>query len=158
MYYTIGQRKGMAIGGKDGQADTARWFVVKKDLQDNTLYVNNGDCPELYSASLVISNFNEIRGFDKKCADIPSADRRYRCTAKIRYRQPDQSCAAADMGGGQVRVIFDKPQRAVTVGQWCVLYDGEEVLGGGVITDCARPNFTVQNRYPRPADTAEGKE
>lgn len=124
MYYTIGQRRGMAIGGKDGAADTARWFVVKKDLPNNILYVNNGDCPELYSRSLIIEDFNLIKDFDGEV----------KCAAKIRYRQPNQSCVAVKAEGGKVRVAFDVPQRAVTLGQWCVLYDGDEVIGGGVIS------------------------
>ena len=124
MYYTIGQRRGMSIGGKDGKADTARWFVVRKDLGENVLYVNNGDCKELYSTELIITDFNVIADFDKQI----------KCTAKVRYRQPDQKCTATKIGDGKVRVVFDEPQRAVTTGQWCVLYDGDAVLGGGIIT------------------------
>lgn len=127
MYYTIGQRKGMALGGADGKTDTARWFVVKKDLKKNVLYVNNGDCPELYSAYLIIENFNEIRGFSAKIE----------CTAKIRYRQQDEKCTA-EKKGGKVRVEFARPQRAVTVGQWCVLYDNDEVIGGGMIWEAGK--------------------
>jgi len=128
MYYTIGQRKGLAIGGKDGKTDTARWFVVRKDLQNNILYVNNGDCPELYSKQLNIVNFNPIKDFNGQI----------KCTAKVRYRQTDQQCVAKRLPNGDVHVIFDKPQRAVTLGQWCVLYDGIEVLGGGIITEVGR--------------------
>ncbi|MDR1917445.1 MAG: tRNA 2-thiouridine(34) synthase MnmA [Christensenellaceae bacterium] len=148
MYYTIGQRKGMAIGGRDGKSDTARWFVIRKSLPHNILYVNNGDCPELYSKSLVMENFNEIKGFaDRiKCtakiryrqpeAVVPPAVKlsSYRCDAKIRYRQLDQQCVVTEIGDGKIRVVFDTPQRAVTPGQWCVLYDGDGVLGGGIIT------------------------
>jgi tRNA-specific 2-thiouridylase len=122
-YYTIGQRKGMAIGGVDGKADTSRWFVVRKDIQNNILYVNNGDCPELYSKSLTVSNFNAIKDFHGEI----------KCTAKNRYRQPDQKCTAKK-AGDKVIVRFDTPQRAVTLGQWCVLYDGVQVLGGGIIS------------------------
>jgi tRNA-specific 2-thiouridylase len=125
MYYTIGQRKGLAIGGINGKTDTARWFVVRKDLPNNILYVNNGDCPELYAKSLIAEDFNEIKSFDGKI----------KCCAKIRYRQPDQPCVAVKLGGGKIRVVFDNPQRAATAGQWCVLYDGCEVLGGGIITE-----------------------
>jgi tRNA-specific 2-thiouridylase len=124
MYYTIGQRKGLGIGGKDGKTDTSRWFVVKKDCGNNILYVNNGDCPELYSQKLIIENFNPIRDF----ADI------IHCTAKIRYRQADQKCTAKKLAGGKIEVTFEIPQRAVTLGQWCVLYAGDEVIGGGIIS------------------------
>jgi tRNA-specific 2-thiouridylase len=127
MYYTIGQRKGMAIGGADGRTDTARWFVVKKDTKNNILYVNNGDCPELYAPSLIIADFNEIRGFDGKIE----------CTAKVRYRQQDKKCTAVK-ANGKVRVEFAEPQRAVTVGQWCVLYDNDEVIGGGMIWEVGK--------------------
>ena len=129
MYYTIGQRKGLGIGGvaqeSDDKSSTARWFVIRKDLENNTLYVNNGDCPELYSKSLVSHNFNWI---SKPVSQTVT------CAAKIRYRQPDQKCSA-EIFGNSVRVTFDKPQRAVTLGQWVVLYDGDVCLGGGEINE-----------------------
>jgi len=131
MYYTIGQRKGLGVGGQRDagptQLETSRWFVVKKDLDTNTLYVSNGDCPELYSRCLVASNFNWITQPEK----FP-----FTCTAKTRYRQPDQECVVENEAGGfSVRVKFNKPQRAVTPGQWVVLYDGDVCLGGGEIAE-----------------------
>ena len=122
-YYTIGQRKGLGIGATDNATD--RWFVVRKDLATNILYVNNGDCPELYSKSLVSQNFNWITKPSKS---------QFNCMAKVRYRQSDQQCTVAIKSPEEVMVTFEKPQRAVTPGQWVVLYDGDMVLGGGEIT------------------------
>jgi len=122
MYYTLGQRKGLGIGGFSENTD--RWFVVRKDLESNTLYVSNGECSELFSGGLCVKNFNWIAG------KPPAA--KFKCMAKTRYRQPDQGCTA-EVNPGEVRVTFDKPQRAVTPGQWVVLYDGEVCLGGGEI-------------------------
>jgi tRNA-specific 2-thiouridylase len=132
--YTIGQRKGMGIGATGEH--TAKWFVVRKDMAANVLYVNNGDCQELYSTELTARNFNWIAG-------VPPT-KRDGLTAKTRYRQPDQACTIeirADIGGkrpdcggsGDVTVHFATPQRAVTAGQWVVLYDGDVCLGGGEI-------------------------
>ena len=124
MYYTLGQRKGLGIGGmKD--ADNARWFVVRKDLGSNVLYVNNGECPEMFTKELIAEDFNWI----SRKPDVNE----FSCTAKTRYRQPDQKCSVQILEKGRIKVIFDKPQRAVTPGQWVVLYDGENCLGGGEI-------------------------
>jgi tRNA-specific 2-thiouridylase len=128
MYYTIGQRKGLAIGGMHGRTDTARWFVVRKDLPNNILYVNNGDCPALSSTIISLENFNAIKGFG-------TAKEPIKCTGAVRYRQHAQKCTAVQHGNGAVEVVFHEPQRAVTTGQWCVLYDGDEVIGGGIITE-----------------------
>jgi tRNA-specific 2-thiouridylase len=129
-YYTIGQGKGMGLGAT--KTETDKWFVVKKDLSTNTLFVNNGDCPELYSRSLVAADFNWI-------SDIAAFDFRTKTlTAKTRYRQPDQECTVEIVPRGtfsSVRVTFKNSQRAVTAGQWVVLYDGEVCLGGGEITE-----------------------
>jgi tRNA-specific 2-thiouridylase len=117
MYYTLGQRKGLGIGGSSEGAD--RWFVVRKDLQSNTLYVNNGECAEMFTQEVIAENFNWIGGKVLSGA----------FTAKTRYRQPDQKCVVS----GNVKAVFEKPQRAVTPGQWLVLYDGDVCLGGGII-------------------------
>jgi tRNA-specific 2-thiouridylase len=126
--YTIGQGKGMGIGATN--ENSQKWFVIKKDIEKNILYVNNGDCPELYSASCTAHNFNWInpRGHASP----------FECTCKIRYRQSDQKCTVEILDtptetGSLVRVNFEKPQRAVTAGQWVVLYDGDVCLGGGEI-------------------------
>ena len=122
MYYTIGQRKGLGIGGKDfGTGES--WFVVGKDLKNNLLIVQQGEHEELYSTSLVCGRI----GFISK-----RPEKSFRCTAKFRYRQPDQA-VTVDLDGSGCRIVFDEPQRAVTKGQWAVLYEGEECLGGGEI-------------------------
>ncbi len=124
MYYTLGQRRGLNIGGR-GTGE--RWFVVKKDLKDNILYVEQGsDHPALYSRALRMREFNFISG---KC---PA--KRFECGAKFRYRQPDQKVNVTVENEGYLVEFFEK-QRAVTPGQYCVLYDGEVCLGGGVIDE-----------------------
>lgn len=123
MYYTLGQRKGLGIGGVgSGEA----WFVVDKDVENNVLYVAQGkDHPRLYSNALEASGMNWI---------LKAPERNiFRCFAKTRYRQPDQSCEVEILEENTVKVHFDRPQRAVTPGQSLVLYDGEICLGGGII-------------------------
>ena len=123
MYYTMGQRKGLGIGGrKEGTGES--FFVIGKDLERNLLVVQQGEHEELYSSSLVTDKFNWITDNVPDCG--------YRCTAKFRYRQPDQDVMVYPHADG-VEIIFDKPQRAVTEGQWAVLYNGNECLGGGPI-------------------------
>ena len=121
MYYTLGQRRGLNIGGR---GTCERWFVVKKDIENNILYVEQGaDSAELYSRALITEEFNFIN---------PPNWTEKRLCAKTRYRQPDQPCTAF-IEDGRVRLEFDDKQRAVTPGQFAVLYDGDECLGGGVI-------------------------
>lgn len=124
MYYTLGQRRGLNIGGR-GTGE--RWFVVKKDLENNILYVEQGsDHPALYSRALRMKEFNFISGA------CPAG--KFECTAKFRYRQPDQKVSfAADEESYLVE--FAEKQRAVTPGQYCVLYSGDVCLGGGVIEE-----------------------
>lgn len=138
MYYTLGQRKGLGVGGTSENTD--RWFVVRKDLGNNTLYVNNGECPEMYTREVVTRGFNWIG--EKPVRDNDSLPRNpvhscvsnwFDCNAKVRYRQADQKCMAVLLDDGGVKAVFEKPQRAVTSGQWMVLYDGDICLGGGEI-------------------------
>lgn len=125
MYYTMGQRRGLGIGGKDfGTGES--WFVVGKNLKRNLLIVSQGEGKELFSTSLRCSRISFITR--------PPDSESFRCTAKFRYRQPDQGVTVTLEGGG-CRIDFDEPQRAVTKGQWAVLYDGEECLGGGEIDE-----------------------
>lgn len=129
MYYTIGQRHGLGIGGRPGTSAHAPWFVVGKDLSTNTLYVEQGhDHPELYSHALVASDLHWIAG------NAPHSHE-FKCTAKFRYRQPDQSVTVILEDSNLCRVVFDTPQRAITPGQSVVFYDGEFCLGGGVIDE-----------------------
>ena len=123
MYYTLGQRRGLGIGGKsDGTGES--WFVIGKDLDRNLLIVQQGEHDELYSTSLDADRVNWISGTPPSGA--------FPCTAKFRYRQPDQQVSVTVEGSG-AHVDFAVPQRAVTPGQWVVFYDGELCLGGGPI-------------------------
>ena len=121
MYYTLGQRRGLNIGGR-GTGES--WFVVDKDLKNNILYVEQGaDSPKLYSKVCVCSDFSFVNPLDIKEFD---------CTAKFRYRQPDQKVHVY-VEGDQVLIESYEKQRAITPGQYAVLYSGDECLGGGPV-------------------------
>lgn len=125
MYYTIGQRRGLNIGGKNGYEDN-RWFVVKKDIKTNTLYVNCGECDEMYSVGCKVVNFNFIA--EKLTGEFD-------CFVKLRYRQPDQACHVK-VDGTNVTLTFKEKQRAVTIGQFAVLYMADGMcVGGGRIDE-----------------------
>ena len=119
MYYTIGQRRGLNIGGtKD------RLFVVKKDLNKNVLYVASGDESKyLISYSAIIEDVNLLD-------DLP-----YECNAKFRYRQKDNKVFVTKLEDGNLLVKYPDGVRAVTPGQACVFYNGDECLGGGIIKE-----------------------
>jgi len=121
MYYTIGQRQGLGIGGA-GEA----WYVVDKDMETNILYVEQGEHhPALYNPALLASQLHWVANAPPP---LPHA-----CTAKVRYRQTDQDCTIEQIAPGTTHVVFASPQRAVTPGQSVVFYDGEICLGGGII-------------------------
>jgi tRNA-specific 2-thiouridylase len=129
-FFTLGQRQGIGLGGRrDGSGEP--WFVVGKDADSNTLWVDQGDSPLLYSTRLDASQLNWIAG-------NPPADD-FACTAKTRYRQADQRCHVESIDDNRWHIAFEARQRAVTPGQSVVFYDGERCLGGGVIeaTDAA---------------------
>lgn len=129
MYYTLGQRQGLGIGGS-GSGEP--WFVADKDVERNILYVVQGaDHPALFAEALTASDVSWISGV------APAGP--LRCTAKFRYRQPDQGVTVEPADGGAWRVTFDRPQKAVTPGQAVVFYDGEECLGGGIIDKVHKP-------------------
>lgn len=123
MYYTLGQRRGLGVGGVKGEA--GRWFVLDKDVKNNRLIVSCGDESALYTSHLVGSGFNTIGKFD-----MP---RELTCTAKTRYRQADFGATLRVGKCGEFELDFDVPQRAVTPGQYAVIYLGDRCLGGGVI-------------------------
>lgn len=133
MYYTLGQRKGLGIGGRAGSSGES-WFVIGKDLPRNRLIVQQGEKDELLSLSLTAKQVNWIAGAPAVPA-APAAP--FACTAKFRYRQPDQNVEVR-VEGASAHVRFEKPQRAITPGQWVVFYQGERCLGGGPI-DTAEP-------------------
>ncbi|MFQ3230231.1 tRNA 2-thiouridine(34) synthase MnmA [Reinekea sp.] len=124
MYYTIGQRQGLGIGGtKYGEAP---WFVSAKDLTNNILIAVQGtDHPSLFTNHLKLSN---IYWVDEKEPKLPIT-----LTCKHRYRQPDQLCTITRDADNLYRVDFDQPQRAITPGQSAVFYADDVCLGGGVI-------------------------
>lgn len=125
MYYTIGQRRGLGLGGVAGEE--GRWFVLKKDLQNNILYVSHGDESPLYSKACAVTEFNWIPA-------VPT-EKTFECNAKFRYRQDEQLVIVTVINSTVVRLEFKEKQRAVTEGQFAVLYKDEFCLGGGVITD-----------------------
>lgn len=120
-FYTIGQRRGLAIGGP-GEP----WYVVAKDLARNVLIVGQGhDHPALLSSSLETEVAAWIAG---TAPALPM-----HCTARLRHRQPQQPCRVRALAGGWLRVEFDQPQRAVTPGQSVVFYQGDTCLGGAPV-------------------------
>lgn len=121
--YTIGQRKGLGIGGGHGTSGDC-WFVTKKDIKNNTLYVSQGNGELLFSDALISESFNWI---SKMNSD------EFECIAKFRYRQVPQKVKVKIQEDGKVRVEFFEKQRAITTGQYVVLYDGVVCLGGGTI-------------------------
>ena len=127
MYYTLGQRRGLGIGG---HGDGRSYFVVDKDMKNNRLIVAQGeDHPLLYARGAVIEQLTWI--------DAP-AEQNVRYGVKTRYRQPDQGAIIREMSDDRAIVMFDEQQRAVTPGQSLVIYRGEICLGGGIICDMIR--------------------
>ena len=126
MYYTLGQRRGLGIGGR---GDGRSWFVIGKDLENNRLLVAQGeDHPMLYSSRCTAEDVTWV-------GEPPVREgETIRCSAKFRYRQPDQPVEAT-LQGGRLLIHALTPQRAVTPGQSAVLYDGEICLGGGIVTE-----------------------
>lgn len=129
MYYTLGQRQGLGIGGlKDASNDP--WYVIEKKLETNELIVAQGDHPLLYTQSLVTKDVHWISLRPSK-----NQSATFTCFAKTRYRQPDQACEVTQLENGNYHVRFIEKQRAVTPGQSVVFYQEDTCLGGGVITE-----------------------
>lgn len=128
MYYTIGQRQGLGIGGAGDP-----WFVVGKDVTNNILYVEQGYHNEsLYSEGLIASGVNWI--------NPKTVLQTFTCTAKFRYRQQDSQVKVTQLGADRASVQFTTKQRAITPGQAVVFYDGEVCLGGGTIDHILKHN------------------
>ena len=125
MYHTLGQRKGLRIGGLKNASDEA-WYVVEKDLANNELIVAQGhDHPRLFANGLIAQQLYWVNR-----QPIHEA---LRCTVKTRYRQQDIACEIIPLSDETIEVRFDEPQAAVTPGQSAVFYLGEVCLGGGII-------------------------
>ncbi|NGX38900.1 MAG: tRNA-specific 2-thiouridylase MnmA [Chlamydiae bacterium] len=121
-YYTIGQRKGLGIGGPGGA-----WFVVKKEMDRNVVVIEQGeDHPALLSQKLTAQEWTFIK--EDLTSPLP-----FTCKAKIRYRQEEQACTIESIDSETMTVHFQGPQRAVTPHQSIVFYDGEVCLGGALI-------------------------
>ena len=128
MYYTLGQRKGLGIGGLK-ESDEEPWYVVEKDLLNNILKVAQGhNHPAMFHNILEASQVNWIEDKEPDMLAINNT-----LTAKIRYRQSDQKCTLTKTDDKKYRVNFEQPQRAITPGQSVVFYQGDICLGGGVI-------------------------
>ena len=128
MYYTLGQRRGLGIGGR---GDGRSFFVVDKDLKNNRLIVAQGeDHPLLYSRAATAGQVTFVG------SELPK-NTPCHVTAKFRYRQPDQGTTVT-WDGETLHFVFDTPQRAITPGQSAVLYDGDECLGGGILDTMER--------------------
>lgn len=125
MYHTLGQRKGLGIGGVKGASEDA-WYVVEKDLVNNELIVAQGhDHSALLSTGLIAQQLHWV--------DRQPIRESLRCTVKTRYRQTDVPCIIEPIDDESIKVIFDEPQIAVTPGQSAVFYLNEVCLGGGII-------------------------
>lgn len=138
-FYTLGQRKGMGIGGA-GEA----WFVVAKNHQKNEVILAQGeDHPALYADGLTAVELNWL-------TNLPGDQ--FKCMAKVRYRQPEQPCTVS-IEEGKAKVIFDSPQRAMTPRQSVVFYLGDLCLGGGIIAEVAPSYFYLGKDLPEISST-----
>lgn len=126
MYYTLGQRQGLGIGGRNDRSEEP-WYVVGKDLDSNTLIVAQGEHEMLFSDWLIATDASWIGAAPAGLAEG------LRCRAKVRYRQADQACVVKALDDNRVEVRFDARQKAVAPGQFVVFYDDNQCLGGSVI-------------------------
>ncbi len=144
-YYTIGQRKGLGIGGQSSGAESA-WFVKSKDRLNNTLVVTQSP-GALESGWLRVAEINWLLPPDAaKTLTFP-----LKAQAKVRYRQTDQAVVVMPAADGGYRLSFEAPQRAIAPGQYACLYDGDICLGGGRITACGPASVqSQQSRFAPP--------
>ena len=132
-YYTLGQRKGLGLGGQ-GEP----WFVVGKDMSRNVVYVERGEFhPHLYADTLTATDLSFVSGTWNK--ELP-----FKCKAKVRYRQKDQDCTVTKIIDDKIYVEFDNPQRAITPRQSVVFYDGDICLGGAMIEKSGPSYFEMK--------------
>ncbi len=125
MYYTIGQRQGLGIGGTRGEVEKP-WYVVRKDIEKNQLIVAQGhEHPALFNKRLICRELS----FVSECYPQENLI----CSAKIRYRSPNQSCLLTQTGPDEIQLEFSEPQWAITEGQSVVFYQQDVCLGGGII-------------------------
>jgi tRNA-specific 2-thiouridylase len=125
MYYTIGQRQGLGIGGTVQGGDSP-WYVVEKQLATNILVVAQGHHhPKLFHS---LCKIGDLHWINQSEIDLP-----YSCSAKIRYRQQDEECKIISIEDDSAMVEFKTPQRAITPGQALVFYQQEICMGGGTI-------------------------
>ncbi|HAU1151460.1 TPA: tRNA 2-thiouridine(34) synthase MnmA [Legionella pneumophila] len=130
MFYTLGQRQGLGIGGLQNSTDEP-WYVVDKDITSNTLYVAQGSQhPMLYSQGLICGPIHWLADYQNH---LPLT-----CFAKTRYRQTDQACIISPPDNNQHYVMFSSPQRAITPGQFIVFYEKNQCLGGATIEQIIR--------------------
>jgi len=134
-FYTLGQRKGIGLGGsrkhRNGDGNHDAWYVARKDVETNTLYVVQGhDHPWLLSVGLAADQVSWVAGTTPAEGSV---------SAKTRYRQADTACTHTTLAGIGFSLQFSEPQWAVTPGQSAVLYDGDICLGGGIIASPLQP-------------------
>ncbi len=136
-FYTLGQRKGLGVGGP-GEP----WFVVKKDMAKNEVTLVQGEShPAMFADGLEAVELNWITPLSTLSFPL-------KCTAKVRYRQEDHPCTV-DLIDNKIKVIFDEPQRAITTRQSVVLYSGEVCLGGGIIQEVSPTYYEMNKELPK---------
>jgi tRNA-uridine 2-sulfurtransferase len=141
-FYTLGQREGLKVGGYRGGRE-APWFVAAKDTTRNALIVVQGsDHPALLRQEVIAGNLRWLAGEPAGVADGLALE------ARLRHRHVPAACHVCRLPGGRLQLLFDKPQKTPTPGQYIVLYDGDECLGGGVILD--------EGSQPNPAQRCNG--
>ena len=123
-FYTIGQRKGLNIGGK-GPA----YFVVDKDIKNNILIVEQGESEDLYKKNIIAKDVHFINKHLVNGIEFP-----FTCNAKIRYRQKDERCTVEKIDDNNFKIVFFEKQKAISYGQSIVFYKKDVCLGGGIIT------------------------
>ena len=151
MFYTLGQRQGLGIGGRRG-GDGEPWYVAGKDMRKNRLFVVKGhNQPDLYSDRVTAVDLNWVSGAPPRCHWV--------YTAKTRYRQKDAPCSLESADAGRCVIDFAEPQWAATPGQSVVIYESRVCLGGGVIESATRTRaaeFSSDECPPNSVDMRDG--